>query len=211
MHQMKKTNQSSKASKIGKPRGKPFEAGNTIGKGRPKGSLNKTTVALRELFSRDAVAIGEKVLTMAKEGDPMALRVVMDRIFPARRGAPAPWNMPAIKTSADLTAANLSLLEAAAKGELTPAEAQEYIPLLDSVHRVLDRDAAMKWDHESAASLRFQMGYNDDVTLERTEERRRELLKMVYAQVETRLTAQMKAQSREHSDSTPRPAPGKTI
>ena len=109
---------------------------------------------------------------MAKKGDPMALRVVMDRIFPARRGAPAPWNMPAIKTSADLTAAHLSLLEAAAKGELTPAEAHEYIPLLDSVHRVLDRDANMKWDHESAASLRFHMGYNDDVTLERTEERR---------------------------------------
>src|SRR6476661_8332829 len=122
MHQIKKTNHPAKASKIGKPRGKPFEAGNTVGKGRPKGSLNKTTVALRELFSRDAVAIGEKVLTMA----------------------------------------HLSLLEAAAKGELTPAEAHEYIPLLDSVHRVLDRDVNMKWDHESAASLRFHMGYNDD-------------------------------------------------
>ena len=45
----------------------------------------------------------------------------------------------------------------------------------------------MKWDHESAASLRLHMGYNDDVTLERTEERRQELLKMVYAQVEPRL------------------------
>jgi hypothetical protein len=76
---------------------KTFEAGNTVGKGRPKGSLNKPTVALRELFSRDAVVIGEKVLTMAKKGDPKALRVVMDRIFPARRGAPAPWNMPTIK------------------------------------------------------------------------------------------------------------------
>ena len=134
MHQMKKANQFSKASKIGKPRGKPFEASNTIGKGRPKGSLNKTTVALRELFSRDAVAIGEKVLTMAKEGDPMALRVVMDRIFPRRRGAPAPWNVPAIKTSADLTAAHLSLLEAAAKGELTPAEAQECVRYSGMAH-----------------------------------------------------------------------------
>ena len=86
-----------KSFEIGKPRGKPFGVGNTMGKGRPKGSLNKTTVALRELFSRDALAIGEKVLTMAKEGDPMALRVVMDRIFPARRGAPAPWNIPRSK------------------------------------------------------------------------------------------------------------------
>ena len=32
---------------------------------------------------------------------------------------------------------------------------------------------------------------------------------MVYAEVETRLAEQMKAQSREHSDSTPRPAPAK--
>ena len=197
---------STKASKGRKPRGKPFQPGNKEGKGRPPGSLNKTTLALRELFNRDGVAIAEKILAMAKKGDSMAQRIVMDRIFPARRGAPAPWSMPAFKTSAGATAAYLSLLDAVTKGELTPSEGMDYIPLLDKARRVLERDANMRWDQKSLEAFRFLLGYNDDVTLERMLERNRELVKEVEERIESEVGRRVAVGEQSEPQQHPEPS-----
>jgi hypothetical protein len=54
---------------------------------QPKGSLNKSTISARRLAQRvlnEAVEpVFQKLVQMAKDGDPQALRLVVERILPA--------------------------------------------------------------------------------------------------------------------------------
>jgi len=53
-----------------KQRGRPFEPGKSGNpNGRPKGSRNKTTLAIEALLEGESEAITRKLLEMAKEGD----------------------------------------------------------------------------------------------------------------------------------------------
>src|SRR5689334_13164676 len=118
-----------------KPRGRPFEPGNTIGKGRPKGSLNKSTLLVRELLAENAEEITQKVLELAKRGDLSALRMAMDRICPARAGSPLTWQLPVVRRHEDLPNAYSSLFQAMADGEVTPPEAVQIQHVLDGLAR----------------------------------------------------------------------------
>jgi hypothetical protein len=57
--------------------------------GRPKGSLNKSTIGARRLaqkFLNEAVEpVFQKLVQMAKDGDPQALRLVVERILPVMK------------------------------------------------------------------------------------------------------------------------------
>jgi hypothetical protein len=53
--------------------------------GRPKGSVNKITKLAKEMLSDSAVEIIEVVLAKAKGGDPVCLKMCMDRLFPAAK------------------------------------------------------------------------------------------------------------------------------
>src|SRR5919204_3510385 len=70
------------------PKGKTmqFQKGQS---GNPAGlrTRKKTTVLMQNLLEDDAEAIARKVIEMAKAGDMAAIRVRMDRLAPARRGA----------------------------------------------------------------------------------------------------------------------------
>jgi hypothetical protein len=120
-----------------KPRGRPFAAGNAFGRGRPKGSLNKTTLLARELLGEHAEEITNKVIALAKQGDPAAMKMAMDRICPIRPGAPVTWKMPPLIFFDDVPAAYSSLMQAIAKGELTPAEGQQIQHILERMADVL--------------------------------------------------------------------------
>ena len=45
--------------------------------GRPKGSLNKSTLATQALLDGEAEALTRKVVELAKEGNPVALRLCL--------------------------------------------------------------------------------------------------------------------------------------
>jgi Family of unknown function (DUF5681) len=62
--------------------------------GRPRGSRNRTTVLMQNLLEGEAEAIGRKAIEMAKGGDMAAIRVCMDRLAPARRGAAISCELP---------------------------------------------------------------------------------------------------------------------
>jgi hypothetical protein len=66
-------------------RGRPFQPGNTFGRGRPKRSRNKTTQKMQELFEKYSEVIVQKCISMALKEDPVALRLCMERLHPARR------------------------------------------------------------------------------------------------------------------------------
>lgn len=118
-------------------RGRPFVVGNTAGKGRPKGSRNKSTMAARELFGEYADAVTKKCLLMAAKGDPTAMRLCMDRLYPARRAVPVRFKLPPIKDIHDVVQAVDVVVQAVSKGKLTPQEGQQILPLLTCVHGIL--------------------------------------------------------------------------
>lgn len=64
-----------------KQRGRPFEQGKSGNpNGRPKGSRNKTTMAMLELLDEEAEAITRRVIERAKKGDMLAIKLVLERV-----------------------------------------------------------------------------------------------------------------------------------
>jgi hypothetical protein len=102
------------------PRGRPFKPGNS---GRPPGSKNKITQVLEQLAEGQAEQLVQKAIELAQAGDVSCLRMILDRLWPQRRGQPVKLDMPPLKTSADVLNAIISLWSAIAEGHLTPDEA----------------------------------------------------------------------------------------
>jgi hypothetical protein len=101
--------------------------------GRPVGSRNRATLAAQDLIDGSGKAIMRKAVLMAKAGDPVALRLCIERLIP-RRGHVVQFDLPKLQKVDDLVAACASVIEATADGRLTLAEASQFMQLLD-VHR----------------------------------------------------------------------------
>ena len=112
-----------------------FAAGNT---GRPKGSRNKTTIAIESLLQGQAEALTQTAVQKALEGDSMALRLCMERIAPAPKDQPVAFSLPKMNNAMDASEAARSVLTAASEGELTPVEATRVMGLIDSYRRTLE-------------------------------------------------------------------------
>ena len=75
---------------------------------------------------------------MAKGGDLAAIRLCVDRLAPARKGKPIPFELPPLEKPADSVAAAAKIAADVASGELTPSEAAElakvdvYVRAIDS-------------------------------------------------------------------------------
>jgi hypothetical protein len=106
--------------------------------GRPKGARNRATVAVETLFEGEAEAIARKAIELAKDGDTVALRLVLERVVPVRRGKPVCFDLPRISTAGDVSAALGSILAATAQGELTPDEAATIAGILENRRRALE-------------------------------------------------------------------------
>ena len=99
----------------------PGQSGNP--KGRTPGTKNATTILAANLMAEDASEIVKSVLTAAKGGDMVAARLVLERIYPVRRGAPITFPLPPITTADDVDVALSAVTERMAAGELSPEEA----------------------------------------------------------------------------------------
>ena len=112
-----------------------FSTGNS---GRPKGSRNKTTIAIEKLLQGQAEALTQTAVTKALEGDTVALRLCMERIAPAPKDQPVSFSMRKMNNALDASEAAGSVLAAVGKGELTPIEATRVMGLIDSYRRILE-------------------------------------------------------------------------
>jgi hypothetical protein len=119
----------------GNTRGKPFERGNP---GKPKGARHRVTVAAETLLEGEAEAITRKAIELAKAGDGPALRLCMDRIYPARKDRPVRFRLPPLEKVGDAVAANAALVGAVASGDLTPSEAGELAKLVHAYTRAVE-------------------------------------------------------------------------
>lgn len=86
----------------------------------------------------EAEALTRKAVTMALAGDMTALRLCMERIYPARKDTPVCFDMPELETAADAMKAMAAIMAAVASGDLTPAEANELGKLVDTFTRAIE-------------------------------------------------------------------------
>lgn len=123
----------------GKQRGRPFKRGQSGNPdGRPKGSRNVTTVALETLLDGQAIALTQKAIDLALDGDMAALRLCIDRILPPRKDRPLTFYFPTITNAAEAAKTMSAILAAVASGEITPTEASEIGKLVDSYVRAVE-------------------------------------------------------------------------
>ena len=131
-----------------KTRGRPFGAGNP-GRpfppgqgGRPKGVRNKATTTLAAMFEGEAEKIGRRAVELAKEGQVGAIKLILDRAYPARRGRCLEGlQLPAIASAADAVAAMGAITAALAAGTLSIEEARDLTDILDDfrkMHELVD-------------------------------------------------------------------------
>lgn len=90
---------------------KPGQSGNPAG--RKPGTRNRKLELLR---SNDR-KLQKKVLDMAMEGDPAALKIIADRLWPRLRAQAPPVSIDA--TSDDIAATGRKIIDAALSGEVT--------------------------------------------------------------------------------------------
>jgi len=120
-------------------RGRPFvkgRSGNPAGK--PKGARHRATVAAEALFDGEAEALTRKAIELAKAGDTLALRLCLERVLSPRKGRPVVFDLPVINKPADVVAALGALVNAVARGSLTPDEGAAVAGLLEAKRRGLE-------------------------------------------------------------------------
>jgi hypothetical protein len=116
-----------------KTRGRPFTAGNP---GRPKGARSRTTMAAQALLDGEAQALTRLCIDRAFEGDPIALKLCIERILPRRTELPVEFTLPPLQSDSDLTAAMAAILQAASQGKITLGQALEFVRLLEAYGRI---------------------------------------------------------------------------
>jgi len=107
-------------------------------KGKPRGALHKTTRAAQELLDGEAQALTRKAVDLAMEGNPIALRLCLERLLPPRKDRPITLKLPQLGDPADIPKALSAILEAVAQGEITPAEARDLGGLVEGVRRGIE-------------------------------------------------------------------------
>jgi len=92
--------------------------------GKPRGCLNHATRIAAEMLGGEAETLWRVEINRALAGNNVLLMHCTDRIIGPRRGQPVAFAMPPIENAGDLAAAMGAVLRAAARGLITPAEAE---------------------------------------------------------------------------------------
>lgn len=100
--------------------------------GRPAGSRHSVALAAEALIAGEAEALTRQVIQQALSGDGQALRMCMDRLYPAPKDRPVSFDLPAVEALTDHPKAIGAVLVAMAAGELTPIEAGSFAKLLEA-------------------------------------------------------------------------------
>ena len=120
------------SANAGKKQGHRFQQGQSGNPaGKPKGTRHRVTMLAQRMMEDDAAEVVAAVVAAAKDGDMSAAKLVIDRLVPPRKDSPVNFDLPAIKSASDASAAMAAVLGATAAGDLTPAEASEIAKLID--------------------------------------------------------------------------------
>jgi Family of unknown function (DUF5681) len=124
-----------------RPCGKPWpkgQSGNPAG--RRRGSRNKATLMAALYLDGESEGLVRKAVEMAYAGDPLALRLCLERTIAPRRDRPEPFRLPRVETAADLAPAMAAIMAAAARGVITTGQAAEMASVIATRLRALEAD-----------------------------------------------------------------------
>jgi hypothetical protein len=107
-------------------------------KGGPQGSRSKSALLGEALIDGRAEELIETCVKMALGGDPSAMRLMIERLVPARRERAAAIAVPPIAKSHDLIAAAAAITQAATDGSITPNEAAAISTLIGNVAKAIE-------------------------------------------------------------------------
>jgi DNA-binding LytR/AlgR family response regulator len=115
-----------------------FTIGNRGGPGRPKGSRHRAQAALDAIGEAGAAEVLQAVLQAAKAGDLRAASILLDRVWPARKGRAVEVALPEVASAADLVPALAAVVAAMGRGELTPEEARAVAGVLEAQRKAIE-------------------------------------------------------------------------
>jgi len=121
-------------------RGRPFQPGNTYGRGRPPGRRNKVASVSQQTLEEHAETLTKKCVFLALQGNTTAMRLCMERLIPARRQRALRFKLPNIKIMADLAAASEAVLRGVSRGQLMPGEGEAFTAMLDGRRRMIETE-----------------------------------------------------------------------
>jgi hypothetical protein len=105
--------------------------------GRPVGSRNKKTLFLEELLDREGEAIIRKTMELALQGNPLALRLCLDRLVAPRKERPIHLELPKVTKLQHAVVAMSKIQEAIGEGKITPGEGQILAGFAETQQRVI--------------------------------------------------------------------------
>lgn len=112
-----------------------FSPGNS---GRPRGTRNKATEAALSLLEGEAEAITRKVITQALAGDPIAMRLCLERILAPRRSRPVSLDLPNLAGADDAARAVAEVLHAVSSGDIAASDGKQVVEIIESYRRALE-------------------------------------------------------------------------
>ena len=122
-----------------RPRGRPFVKGQSGNPGgRRAGCRNKATRAAELFLDGEAETLARKAVELALAGDPVALRLCLDRTIAPRRERPVPVPLPPIESVADIVPAMGAVAVAVAHGTITTAQAAELSLMVATLLRAVE-------------------------------------------------------------------------
>ena len=119
------------------PRGKPFEPGNTLGRGRPKGSKNKSKNVGLELIQSNEAAIWSKLLGDFFRGDKTAKYILFK--FLSTNSRPR-LKLGPTKTIPQINDALGRATKAAADGTITTQAGVDFAHMLETKRKLNESD-----------------------------------------------------------------------
>ena len=122
------------------PRGNPNWRKGVGGnpKGLSPGSRHKVTLLAEQMGGDDGPAVIRKCIDMAKNGHEVALRLVVERILPAKKYVPIKFNLPEkLDTAGDISSALTAVITQTAQGDIAPDEALHAATLLEAKRKAI--------------------------------------------------------------------------
>ena len=98
----------------------------------------RSTDNLDKLREEAVEAIVQKMVEKAKEGDATAARTILDRVWPARKGARLVFELPQVTTADDLPGAVSAVTQQVADGEILPDEGAAVVALLKARRKAIE-------------------------------------------------------------------------
>lgn len=122
-------------------RGRPFEPGNKMGKGRPPGRRNKKTIFVEQLEGHGIDIINQVTIqALKKTPDSMILRSCLERLVPIATVQRSRFYLPSIQMPEDLAKANAAVAQAVARGRISAVDGAELSRILVNQRSLFDED-----------------------------------------------------------------------